>query len=139
MSYTPPTVSAKAVFSAYNTTPQSTSVQDDILECQVFNDCTQSTGSAGGIDLPLSAMLHGQIRTDTPPDTVLYSIKFDNLTQDGGFGGQFACNSTVRTDQDDGAYGVTSTSDTYLRTHRGTRTWDSEVNETRIMGFLLNQ
>jgi|DEB0MinimDraft_10_1074344.scaffolds.fasta_scaffold13408_3 hypothetical protein len=139
MSYTPPTVTAKAVFSAYNTTTQTTSLQDQILTCQVFNDCTQSISVTGGINLPTRAMLHGQIRTDTPPNTVLYSIKFDNMAQSGGFGGQFACNSTVRTDQDDGAYGVGNTSNTFMRTHRGTQTWKSDVNETRIMGFLLNQ
>ena len=139
MSYTPPTVAAKAVFSAYNTTTQTTSLQDEILDCQVFNDCTQSIGATGGINLPSRAMLHGQIRTDTPPDRVLYSIKFDNMAQNGGFGGQFSCNSTVRTDQDDGAYGIGNTSDTYMRTHRTTDTIKSDVNETRIMGFLLNQ
>jgi len=84
-------------------------------------------------------MLHGQIRTDSPPDFVLYAIKFDNLDQEGGFGGQFACNSTVRTDQDDGAYGISQATDVFMRTHRGTKTWKSDVNETRIMGFLLNQ
>lgn len=139
MSYTPPTVAAEAVFSAYNTTTQSTSTTDQILTCQVFNDCTQSISVTGGINLPTRAMLHGQIRTDSPPNQVLYSIKFDNMAQNGGFGGQFACNSTVRTDQDDGAYGVGNTSNTFMRTHRGTKTWKSDVNETRIMGFLLNQ
>lgn len=139
MSYTPPTVTAEAVFSAYNTTTQSTSTQDQILKCQVFNDCSQSLGATGGVHLPTKAMLHGQIRTDSPPDQVLYSIKFDNMAQNGGFGGQFACNSTVRTDQDDGAYGIGIDTDVFMRTHRGTKTWKSDVNETRIMGFLLNQ
>jgi len=139
MSYIPPTVTAEAVFSAYNTTTQSASVTDQILTCQVFNDCSQSIGATGGVNLPTKAMLHGQIRTDSPPDQVLYSIKFDNMAQNGGFGGQFACNSTVRTDQDDGAYGIGIDTDVFMRTHRGTKTWKSDVNETRIMGFLLNQ
>lgn len=129
------------VFNAYNTVSQTVpgGVNDAIVEVQAYNDCSADSGANGGLDLERSAYVHGEIRTTAPTGRHLVALKIDNTLQDGGWGEQISTNSKVRTEHDDGTYSVCSSGNTYLRYHIGYNPADSDVSETRLMGFYLNQ
>ncbi len=142
MSYTPPTnIVELTVFNAYNTIAQTVpaGANDTIIEVQAYNDCSADSGANGGLDLAQAAFVHGEIRTTAPTDRHLVALKIDNTLQNGGWGEQISCNSTVRTEHDDGTYSVCDSGDTFLRYHIATDAANSDVGETRLMGFYLNQ
>jgi len=142
MSYTPPTsLTELTVFNAYNTSAQTVpgGSSDTIIKVQAYNDCSADSGANGGLDLAQAAFVHGEIRTSAPTDRHLTALKIDNTLQNGGWGEQISCNSTVRTEHDDGTYSVCSSGDTYFRVHQTGDDANSDIGETRLMGFYLNQ
>jgi len=142
MSYTPPNnLIELTVFNAYNTSAQTVSGGSNnvIIAVQAYNDCSADSSASGGLDLARPAFVHGEIRTSAPTDRHLVALKIDNTLQNGGWGEQISCNSTVRTEHDDGTYSVCSSGNTYLRYHQSSDNADSDIGETRLMGFHLNQ
>ena len=129
------------VFNAYNTASQTVpgGANDTIIVVQAYNDCSADRLGNGGLDLERNAYVHGEIRTSAPSDRHLVALKIDNTLQDGGWGEQISCNSTVRTEHDDGTYSLCSSGDTYLRYHIAYNSANSDIGETRLMGFYLNQ
>jgi hypothetical protein len=140
MSYTPPTgLPPKTVFNAHNTSSQTVpaGANNTIIQVHSYNDCSADSGGNGGLSLDRPAFVHGEIRTSAPTDRHLVALKIDNALQSGGWGEQISCNSTVRTEHDDGTYSVCDSGDTFLRYHIATADANSDVGETRLMGFYL--
>jgi len=142
MSYTPPTLSNSAIFSAYNSTKQTaTSTPNVILTVDVVQGVNADSVAVGGVSLLAQTLLYGEIRTDGVASyNDLYSTALSTDSQDGQRGYQGNTNLVATVSLDDGNYIIASTGNAYLKTYAfgsGSRA-DSEISETRLFGLLLN-
>jgi len=142
MSYTPPTLSNSAIFSAYNSTKQTaTSTPNVILSVDVVQGVIADSVSAGGVSLLAQTLLYGELRTDgvaSYSDTYATALSTD--LQDGQRGYQGGTDLVATVSLDDGNYIIANTGNAYLKTYAfgtGSRA-DSEISETRLFGLLLN-
>jgi hypothetical protein len=142
MSYTPPTLSNSAIFSAYNSTKQTaTSTPNVILSVDVVQGVNADSVSAGGVSLLAQTLLYGELRTDgvaSYSDTYATALSTD--LQDGQRGYQGGTNLVATVSLDDGNYIIANTGNAYLKTYAfaSTARADSEISETRLFGLLLN-
>jgi len=142
MSYTPPTLSNSAIFSAYNSTKQTaTSTPNVILSVDVVQGVNADSVSVGGVSLLAQTLLYGELRTDgvvSYSDTYATALSTD--LQNGQRGYQGGTNIVGTVSLDDGNYIIANTGNAYLKTYAfgtGSRA-DSEISETRLFGLLLN-
>jgi hypothetical protein len=142
MSYTPPTLSNSAIFSAFNSVKQTaTSTTGVIVEVDTYQGVNADSLASGGVDLLAETLLYGELRTDgvtSYSDTYATALYTDSQTGMRGYQG--GTNLVATVSLEDGNYIIANTGNAYLKTYAfgsGSRA-DSEISETRLFGILLN-